>query len=358
MKNIAFFTTSFNMGGVEGAFVTLANEFVKQHYKVTFIVCREEGIFLSKISSEIKIVNLGGIHLKFAFVKLARYLYTETPDYLISGPDFPNIVAIISSKLSCCKTKIIVTQHNYFNISIEKLGFKGKILPWIVKLFYPYAFKIVAVSDGIVDFLYSLNLSEKKIVRIYNPIDLNGIREAAKEVDVLDIPNDFILFLGRLDVVKNIPLLLNAFKKLLVDYPELSLVIVGAGGEEKELKVLIEELELSGHVFMKGLLSNPFGILKKARLLALPSFSESFGNVLVEAMTLGVTSVATPNAGAYEILQNGKLGYLTTTFDNSEEFAMKLKQCIQKPFSASFLEVAAEQYAVSSIVIEFENILN
>lgn len=346
------------MGGVERAFVTLANELVKHHYRVTFIVCREEGIFLSKIASEIKIVNFGGIHLKFAFVKLTRYLYAETPDYLISGPDFPNIVAIISSKLSCCKTKVIVTQHNYFNISIKKIGLKGKILPWLVKQFYPYAFKIVAVSDGIVHFLYSLNLSKEKIVKIYNPIDINTIREAAKKVDDLDIPNDFILFLGRLDIVKNIPLLINAFKKLLLDYPELSLVIVGAGEEEKKLKRLIKELELSEHVFMKGLLSNPFGILRKARLLVLPSFSESFGNVLVEAMTLGVTSVSTPNAGACEILQNGKLGYLTTTFDNSEEFAIKLKQGILQPFSTSILELAAEQYAANSIVMEFKDILN
>ena len=56
-KNIAFFTSSFNSGGVERALVNIANSFVANGHKVYFIVSLGEGILKNELNPSINIID-------------------------------------------------------------------------------------------------------------------------------------------------------------------------------------------------------------------------------------------------------------------------------------------------------------
>ena len=109
MKKISIFCSSFKLGGVERALINLANSFVEQGHEATFIVSTDDGILRNELNERIKIVNLGCEKLRHSFYKLYCHLKVTDAEYLISGPTYPNIIALICNIFSFNRTKIIVT---------------------------------------------------------------------------------------------------------------------------------------------------------------------------------------------------------------------------------------------------------
>jgi len=118
-------------------------------------------------------------------------------------------------------------------------------------------------------------------------------KEAAKE--------EFLLYLGRFHPHKNVDLLLRAMAQVVPRLPGASLVLAGPDfeGIEKDLRALAQGLGLGAHVRFVGRkdAEEKSVLLAQARALVLPAKSESFGNVVVEALAHGtpvITSRGTP----------------------------------------------------------------
>ncbi len=122
----------------------------------------------------------------------------------------------------------------------------------------------------------------------------------------------YLLFVGRLVKVKNIPLLLKAFKKILNNHPKVKLIIIGQGPQKRYCQKLAYSLSIYQHIEWIGWI--PYKSLCnyyfKADIVILPSFSESFGRVLVEAGACGKPVVASMTTGAKEVIKNKKTGLL------------------------------------------------
>src|SRR3546814_10670758 len=116
------------------------------------------------------------------------------------------------------------------------------------------------------------------------------------------IQGSYIVAAGRLVPNKNFGMLIEAFAQS--GLPG-SLVIMGEGPLRGALEARIMQLGLEGRVHLPGFLENPFAVLKRASLFALPSNAEGFPNGLVEAMACGLPVVAANCAsGPAEILLN------------------------------------------------------
>ncbi len=93
------------------------------------------------------------------------------------------------------------------------------------------------------------------------------------------------------------------------------LVLVGDGPEYGRTRALVEELGLAERVHFVGVIDEVESVLAGADLLLLPSETESFGLVALEAMASGVPVVATRVGGLPEVVEHGVTGFLAEVGD-------------------------------------------
>lgn len=344
MKFILFFTPGLNIGGIEKVFITYANTLVSKGYRVGYVCCHEGGELEDLLSSDIEKYSLRNVRLLFSWIPLIKLLRNVSPDYLITGGDYPNIVSIIVSKF-CPNLKCIVSQHNYLNIE-SKSVFKSCLIPF----FYNKAYKIISVSNGISDFLLSMGIKKHKLITIYNPINVDEIIDKGNSDNLgIETKDDYLLYVGRLGIVKNLFLLIDVFKNIYKKNNNLNLLLVGAGPEEFKLKKYVSELGLEQNVLFIGALSNPFSIMKNARLILLTSLSEALPTVILESFVMGKTVVSTPTKGAVDLLDNGQYGYLSPDF-SVQSFTIKVLEALKNPLEKDYLLKRANDFAICSQV--------
>ena len=98
--------------------------------------------------------------------------------------------------------------------------------------------------------------------------------------------------MGRLSPEKNQEALIRAFYKYHKEYPNSRLYILGKGPLKSLLVQLVQELELEGIVILLGHIQNPYRFMEKADCFVLPSLYEGQPMVLLEALTLGMSVLA------------------------------------------------------------------
>ena len=166
---------------------------------------------------------------------------------------------------------------------------------------------LVLVSDSLREF-YSKELIKSKCEVVYIP---NVIEKIPEKVAPLDEKR--LVSVGRLSPEKGFMDLLKIFTLLKKDYPDWKLDIVGDGVEKDRLSKFIKEHDLEDSVTLHGFKDKEYidELLHKSSIYLLTSYTESFGIVLIEAMSHGVPCIAFDSAeGARELIQSGKNGYL------------------------------------------------
>ncbi|HPQ10745.1 MAG TPA: glycosyltransferase [Bacillota bacterium] len=319
--DVAFFLPNLGGGGAERVLTNLANAFVERGVAVDFVLGKAEGPNLAKLDSKVQVVDLGTNNVYGWLTPMVRYLKERQPSAVLSALHHANLVALWASMLSSTKARVIVGVHGMMSQDIENSNKKlAKVIPFLVKTFYPRADKIVCVSNGVAEELVrKYHLPRSKIQVIYNPVVTEEMFEMAEEP--IDHPwfqlgqPPVILGVGRLTPAKDFGTLIKAFS-LLRRKVEAKLVILGEGPERGKLEHLVEELGLKDDVSMPGFVENPYKYMRKSAVFVLSSRWEGLPTVLVEALALGIPVVSTDcPSGPAEILENGKWGRLVPVDD-------------------------------------------
>lgn len=121
-----------------------------------------------------------------------------------------------------------------------------------------------------------------------------------------------ILFVGRLHPVKGVQYLIEAMAIVHREMPDVKLIIVGNGPERSKLEKLVELLDLHECIQFTGEVPQEKipQIMYEGDIFMLPSLSEGFAIVNIEAMAAGLPIVATNVGGIPEIVEDGVNGYL------------------------------------------------
>lgn len=210
----------------------------------------------------------------------------------------------------------------------------------MVRIVYPHAAHVIAVSEGVVDDLAAnFGVARARMSAIANPVDHRRIGELAAEPPAFVPADPYIVSAGRLMPNKNFPLLLRAYAQA---SPRERLVILGEGPERDALEALAASLGIADRVDMPGFVANPFAVVSRAKLYAMPSNAEGFPNGLVEAMACGVPVVATNCAsGPSEILAGRSRDAISGRIDVDAGALVPTDDV--DAFAAALVDVLAEQ---------------
>lgn len=184
------------------------------------------------------------------------------------------------------------------------------------RLYKPFVSRYVAVSKNIDAYLgRAVGVSPGKRSLIPNGVDTDhfcptsGSRQAVPGCP-FDPSRDLLVgTVGRLQTVKNQPLLARAFVLMLSEHPELMdrarLVIVGEGPLRADVEAVLEQSNLSHLAWLPGNRSDVADVLRMLSIFVLPSQTEGTSCTLQEAMATGLPVVATAVGGTPDLLGDG-----------------------------------------------------
>jgi glycosyltransferase involved in cell wall biosynthesis len=313
-RPIAFFLPTLHGGGAERVVINLLKGMSNYQTPLDLIVATTDGPYLNQVPPQVRVINLATGRVIKAILPLSNYLRKNQPIALISHMNHANVVAVLAKKIVRTKTKLILVEHN--TLSSEKSNLiRARFVPPFMKLLYPFADEIVAVSQGVAEDLESqLNLEKGKVNVIYNPIVDDEL--IAKGKLPLDHPwfekgsPPVFLAVGRLTYQKDFLTLIKAFG-ILRSHKLARLIILGEGEQRTELEAMINQLGIVESVSMPGFVDNPYAYMSRAIAFVLSSRWEGLPTALIEAMACGCPVIATDcPSGPREILEAGKYGAL------------------------------------------------
>lgn len=184
--------------------------------------------------------------------------------------------------------------------------------------------RIVTNSKNVAQPLLEDPALARKTVTIYNAVDLSSYDDRTDHRAAIGAGSRPIVgFVGQIVPRKGVTTLLQAVPLLQQRHPDVLLIIVGCAppGEtdyEAECRRLVATLGLDGHVHWTGYRTDVPAWMRTFDVFALPTRSEPFGKVVIEAMAAGRPVVASRVGGIPEIIEEPGLGTLITPDDPRE----------------------------------------
>lgn len=210
------------------------------------------------------------------------------PDVTVSFLTRANVANVIAA--SILRIPAIVSERVNTSSHLGS-GLGGAVARWMVRLTYPRAGAIIAVSRGVADNLCAFfGVARERTIVIPNPIDFDAIRARAVGGAPIEIDPPYIVAMGRLVPNKNFAMLIDAFARSGIAG---RLVILGEGPERAALERKIAALGLRDRVILPGFVADPFPTLARAAAYVSSSNAEGFPNSLLEAMSVGLPVIST-----------------------------------------------------------------
>lgn len=234
---------------------------------------------------------------------MATILYVLTNNYDLYHSHSPS-TSICLVPLKLVGKKIACTIHGKGQKGLGA-GVINKLTPLISLLggfftyIMPYDLLFTAAQSTI-----ERKVNAKKLVVTGNGVNI-------KEYDLIKAKKSEtwqILWVGRFDPVKGLNYLVEAVTKV----AKCKLVLVGDGPEKENIKKLVKDSKLDGKVLFTGFLSGKekVKVFKQSSVFVLPSLSEGFPLVLIEAMAAKLPVVATKVGDIPKLVKSSKGGYL------------------------------------------------
>jgi glycosyltransferase involved in cell wall biosynthesis len=360
-QRVAIFTANMDGGGAERAMLKLAGGIAGHGYDVDLVLSRAEGHYLQEVPDSVRIVDLHARRVLSSIPGLVRYLRRERPNAMLTSMNYVNIVGIWARTLARVDTRLIVNEQNALSLeAAHSPRRRHRLMPRLIKRFYPWADGVTSVARGTADDLVSTaGVSPNLIEVVHNPIVTTELRELVAEplghpwFGPGQVP--VVLGVGRLAPQKDFGTLIGAFARVVVRRP-CRLMILGDGPERASLEALVAERGLTGSVDLPGWVSNPYPYMAHAGVFVLSSRWEGLPSVLIEALFCEVPVVATDClSGPREILEGGRYGALVPVGDE-EALAAAIETALAGELSPPPAE-SWEPYEQETVVRRYLEVL-
>ena len=319
-------------GGAETVVLNLASRLDSDRFQSIALLPREDWLSerLRECGVLTFIVNSKAWYDFRLPVAMARLIRREHVDLVHSHLPGQNFYSCAVGRLVGCK--VIATYHGAIELTQTK-GLRGAIQLGYVRR---SADSVVVVCDYVGAMLQGIGFPASKIVRIYNGIDVDRfqIRGDGRLKEQLGLSNGtkIVGTVANLRQSKGYQFFVEAARKVIDAKPDVRFVAVGDIDPvlAKPVKELIARLDLQDHFVLLGFRRDVPELLSEFDVFVLPSVSEGFPLVALEAMASARPSVLTRSGGPQEIVDDGLTGYLVPPAD-SNALADKICEFLDNP---------------------------
>ena len=326
MKKISILSLHLGYGGIEKSIVSLAN-LLSNRYTVEIAVCYklyDKPAFDLNNKVKIKYLNDDNIipnhdSLRSAFDKKNIFKISKELKYSLKVLRYRKKSMI--NYIKNCDSDVIISTRDIFNEWLSIYGRNNVLkIGWEHNHFhnnYKYAHRVVnsakkldylvLVSSDLLKY-YKKAMSKNKCMCIYIPNCIDNVPEKVSSLN-----STKLISVGRLSPEKGFMDLLKLYRLLRKDYPDWTLDIVGDGKERNNLLKYIKKYHLDDNVTLHGFQGKDYidKLMSDSSIYLMTSYTESFGIVLIEAMSHGLPCIAFDSAeGANELINSGFNGYL------------------------------------------------
>lgn len=199
------------------------------------------------------------------------------------------------------------------------------IINWRLCVFLSRYFDLIFVMNNATkDYFIERGFAQEKVIVTSNGIPYREIENVMEENKIYDG-----VFLGRLVWNKGIYDLVKIWGSIVKKKPSAKLLIIGEGSERDKLENDIREKGLEGNIIVAGWKEGEekYKLMKESKLFIYPSYQESQGVVILEAMACGLP-VVVYNLSIYKEFFEGYIS--TVELGNCEEFAEKIYDMFER----------------------------
>jgi glycosyltransferase involved in cell wall biosynthesis len=361
-QGISLFLPSLRGGGAERSTLILAGGLVQAGARVEVVLAARTGPLLAEVPPGVEVVDLGASRVAASLGPLIRYLQRRSPAFLISALDHANLIALLAGRMARGPTRLIVTVRNPMTPDTHEARHRRqRAVPLLARVLYPGSDAVVAISQAVADDLAgAIALPRSKIVVIHNGIDTHEVRRKAQAP--LELPFDlpphvpFLVGCGRLTRQKGFELLLHAVSRMAATQ-DCIVCLLGEGEERASLEGLARDLGLEKRIYLPGFKINPWPVLARADVVAVPSRWEGLGRVVLESLALGKPIVACQAPGGHmQVLGFGRYGRIVPGRD-ADRFSEALLLALREPPPPEILMKRAEEYSVPAMTEAYLSLL-
>lgn len=316
---------NYSCGVSKHVFESLKHFHNRKEYNVHFIT--NGGDALSKLENEhidYKLLPFSKgwkniFHFPFNYYQLKSFCVMNKIDIIHTHHRYPELLSTIIAKRLNIKT--ITTVHSLVK-GYKNLSFKSD--------------RIIAVSNTVKkSIIKNFHIHKNKIELLYNCVvtgdrpDADSVEKLRKKLNIKNIEY-VILFLGRLNKIKGIDLLISAFRKIKLVYPNVKLILVGGILDNTYKQMSVKSDEDILHLSARADINLFFELCD---IVILPSREDPFPYVMLEAGIAYKPFIGSRTGGISEFIENGINGFLFEPGD-VDDLADKIKMVLDKPEKA------------------------
>ncbi len=326
------------------------------------LICPEPGPLLERMEQrgvETRLVHLTPLLNPLALWRLTRLLVRERVTILQTHGARANFYGRIAGRLAGVPV-IISTVHNSLK-DYEIRSLRRGLYGFLLRLTLPIVHRIICVSDANRwDLIEECPAAAAKMQTVYNGVDPAAFpshpdrKKVREELGIVAGP--VLVMIARLTEQKGHRYLLQAVPILLKTWPQFCCVIVGAGELHESLHRMAVDLGVEQACRFVGVREDIADVLAAADVVVLPSLSEGFPFVLLEALAMGCPVVASRVNGVPELIEDHKTGLLVPPRD-PQALAAAIQEILSDPTAASEMgavgrAVVRERFTVDRMVAD------
>lgn len=300
--NILFVVPTLVGGGAEKTVANLS-KYLGQYFNINIVVIEDTdqkynysgNLIVLKSQNESNLLHkvISRIRRAKELKKIKKQLRIKCAISFLFQADLLNI-------LSKGREKCIMSIRNKDSVLLKKNKYRI-----IMKYCLRRCNHIVSISEQVkADLVKNFGVEKSKITTIYNPSLIMEFKDDSSQVKPGVLSKTFTFVnMARLTEQKGQWHLIRAFKKVVEQYPDVKLLILGTGELEDYLRGLIEGLKLNNNIDLLGFVDNPYDYLRRSDAFVFSSLFEGLGNSVLEAMACGLPVISTDcDCGPREII--------------------------------------------------------